>query len=316
MAGATGGEGRQRLALTGRRSPAWARTPGTGDVADHRAASRCRLRRCRASARVAVALLLGVACLPPPSAGIDPELHVNAGVAPAPLDGAPLAAEPGFAELSWNVDGVSHSASVWAPERRPRSAIVMLHGAIVVRAGMPRMEPLDVARRMLRCLAVPAFEGSDPLLIAPHSVDGQWWKKDDTAFVLGLVAAARERWPELASRSVITGYSNGGIAAWYFARLYPEWFSAAIPMAFNDMIVGPTRVPVYAIQGDKDELFPIEPVRAAVARERAQGVDVTLAERHRAGHMTPCEYAPELRDAGAWLEQHAFARGAEPPAAR
>jgi fermentation-respiration switch protein FrsA (DUF1100 family) len=161
---------------------------------------------------------------------------------------------------------------------------------------------------LLRCLAQPAFERLGALVIAPHGADGQWWKKEDTAFVLGLVAAARQRWPELATRSVVTGYSNGGIASWYFARLYPEWFSAAIPIAANDMIIGPTRVPVFAIQGDKDELFPIGPTRAAIQRERERGSDVTLAVRHRAGHMTPCAYLPELEVAGRWLESHAFVR--------
>ena len=47
-------------------------------------------------------------------------------------------------------------------------------------------------------------------------------------------------------------------------------------MAFDSSIVGETRLPVYAIQGDKDEQFAIEPVRAAVAALQAEGADVTL----------------------------------------
>lgn len=255
--------------------------------------------------------VLGASCGPPPlRAGIDPEIHVFAGVGPVPLDATPLAAEPGFREASWVVGGAPRSASLWLPEGPPRSVIVMLHGAVVRIAGAPVLEPPTVAVRMLRCLGQPAFAAQRSLVIAPHSADGQWWKNDDTAFVLGLVAAARQRWPGIGSRSAITGYSNGGIATWYFARLYPEWFSAAIPMAFNDMIVGATRIPVYAIQGDKDEMFEFEPVRAALARERARGTDVTLSVRHRAGHMTPCAYAPELSAAGQWLESYAFAQRA------
>lgn len=254
-------------------------------------------------------LALSMACGPPrPRAGVDPELHVVAGVQPAPLAADPLAREPGFGEASWSVDGTRRTASVWVPPARPRSLIVMLHGAIARIVGAPTIEPPTVARLLLRCLAQPAFAALQPLVIAPHSADGQWWKKEDTAFVLGLVAAVRQRWPELGSRSAVTGYSNGGIASWYFARLYPEWFSAAIPIAANDMIIGPTRLPVFAIQGDADELFPIEPTRAAVERERARGGDVTLAVRHRAGHMTPCAYRPELEDASRWLEAQAFAR--------
>ena len=256
-----------------------------------------------------VSLALATGCGPPrPRAGVDPELHVVAGVQAAPLAAEPLAREPGFGEVSWSVDGTTRGASLWLPEGRPRSLIVMLHGAIVRSVGAPTFEPPTVARLLLRCLAQPALAELRPLVIAPHSSDGQWWKKEDTAFVLGLVAAARQRWPELAARSVVTGYSNGGLASWYFARLYPEWFAAAIPIAANDMIIGAVRVPVYAIQGDKDELFPIAPTRAAIERERQRGSDVTLAVRHRAGHMTPCAYRPELESAGRWLEQHALAQ--------
>lgn len=256
-----------------------------------------------------VSLALAIGCGPPrPRAGVDAELHVVAGVQAAALAADPFVREPGFGEVSWSVDGITRTASVWVPEGRPRSLIVMLHGAIVRIVGTPTFEPPTVARMLLRCLAQPAFAELQPLVIAPHSAEGQWWEKEDTAFVLGLVAAARQRWPELAARSVVTGYSNGGIASWYFARLYPEWFSAAIPIAANDMIIGATRLPVYAIQGDKDELFPIEPTRAAVERERQRGSDVTLVVRHRAGHMTPCAYRPELESAGRWLEAHAFPR--------
>jgi poly(3-hydroxybutyrate) depolymerase len=258
---------------------------------------------------VGVSLALAAGCGPPrPRAGVDAELHVSAGVEAVRLSAEPLMREAGFGEASWRVGGTTRAASLWVPEGRPRSLIVMLHGAVVRFAGAPTTEPATAARLLLRCLAQPAFQALEPLIIAPHGADGQWWTKDDTAFVLGLLAAARQRWPELASRSAITGYSNGGIAAWYFARLYPEWLSAAVPIASNDMIIGPTPVPIYAIQGDKDELFPIAPTRAAIHRERERGADITLAVRHRAGHMTPCAYRPELEAAGHWLEQHAFAR--------
>ena len=109
---------------------------------------------------------------------------------------------------------------------------------------------------------------------------------------------------------VITGYSNGGIATWYFARLYPEYFAAAIPMAFNDTIVGETPLPIYAIQGEKDELFSIEDVRQAIGKLKTRGFDVTLHERYRARHMDVCAYHSDLEAAGQWLQEHAFPKAA------
>jgi predicted esterase len=124
--------------------------------------------------------------------------------------------------------------------------------------------------------------------------------------VLGLVQSAQARWPELKPRTVVMGYSNGGIGSWYFARLYPSFFSAAVPMAFNDTIVGETSIPIHAIAGEKDELFDIKRVRAAVAHAQSNGVDLVFVERYRATHMTPCAYRPELERARLWLETHAF----------
>lgn len=255
-----------------------------------------------------------LACVPPaPSA--EPEMRAEAGVAPAVVNLELLPQEPGSHEVSWELLGQGpRSARVWIPEgKRPGALVIALHGRVLKAPGRKSAGPEEQTRGLLGCLAVPALSRLDPLIIAPHGSDGQWWTRQDTELVLGLVAAARARWPELARRSVVLGYSNGGLGAWYFARLYPEYFAAAIPMAFSDEIVGPTRVPVYAIHGQKDELFPNEAVRAAVERARSAGTDVTYDERYRAGHMQPCAYLPELTRAGEWLEAHAFPKASRRP---
>jgi hypothetical protein len=253
--------------------------------------------------------MLLLACVPASKAPrLPPPVTATSGVRAAVLSFDELSWKPGLAELRWNVGSQGQrSATLWIPDvARPRSLVILLHGAIVGATRRRGGERGSWTRRLLSCLAAPALEALDPLIVAPESADGQWWKPFDTEFVLGLSAAARQRWPEVANRSVIMGYSNGGIATWYFARLYPEYFSAAIPLAFNDSIVGATPLPVFAIQGDKDELFPIAPIRAAIEAQKAQGVDVTLQERYRAGHMQACAYEPELALAALWLEQHAF----------
>jgi dienelactone hydrolase len=252
-------------------------------------------------------LLAGLACGPPPT---PPDLAttVESGVPAMALDPTLLRSAPGLSEARWNVSaGGVRSARVWMTKaRRPRTVVIVLHGAIPHEPRRREGQSQMATQHLINCLVAPALMDLDPVIIAPHSIDGQWWKRADTEFVLGLARAAQQRWPEAGRRRVIMGYSNGGIGTWYFARLYPEYFAAAIPMAFNDTIVGVTPLPVYAIQGEKDELFAIRPVRSAVAAARAAGVDVTLDERNRAGHMNACAYAPELARAARWLEQHAF----------
>lgn len=266
------------------------------------------------------------ACLPPSAESRAPEtLRVTAGVLPASVDLAPVVWQPGLSEYALAVAGQGQrSVTVWVPNTsRPRSVVLFLHGRVVrqygARSGLvPRVEPAHQrrlvpmpdgslwdgkrqARGALSCLVAPGLDALAPIVLAPISPDGEWWKEADTELVLGLIEAARRRWPEAAARSIVVGYSNGGIGTWFFARLYPEYFSAAVPMAFNDTIVGPSPLPIYAIHGAHDELFDAKAVgRAVRALERA-GQDVTYDEKYRGSHYQSCSYVPELSRAARWL---------------
>ena len=245
-------------------------------------------------------------CLPAAQAepGSAADLRVVGGVPGAILELGGVASAPGRAEYQLLVAGQgSRSAVVWMPEAPPRTLLVLLHGAVPGSAAGKSLDDLGPSRTLLECLAVPALEFLSPIIIAPRSPDGRWWNRSDTEYVLGLVSASRKRWPAAAAKSVILGYSNGGIGAWYFARLYPQYFAAAIPMAFNSEIIGPTQLPVYAIFGSKDELFDVALIEQALQAAVQRREDVTLNEKYRGSHFAPCSYVPELTSAGHWLEK-------------
>lgn len=238
------------------------------------------------------------------------ELRVTGGIPGAVVDVSSIRGQPGVAEYDLPVAGQgTRSVVVWLPETpEPRAMVLLLHGTVRERKGHAAGAQPGPSRLLVSCLAAPALGFLDPIILAPSSPTGQWWARSDTELVLGLVLAARDRWPAARTRSVILGYSNGGIGAWYFARLYPEYFRAAIPMAFNDTIVGPSTLPIYAIQGTKDEQFAFPAVRAAIQALHDQGQDVTLDEKYRGAHNAPCSYVPELGRAGHWLVDHVYAR--------
>ncbi|MDQ2643849.1 MAG: hypothetical protein M3020_08555 [Myxococcota bacterium] len=238
----------------------------------------------------------------------SPWFHAESGAAPAQVDLSPVRDQPGAAEYRLAVPGSpARSVEVWLPESGvPKLLVTFLHGAVARQRGK-RFGSEDVTRGLLRCLVVPALGALDPLVIAPRSADGEWWEESVTRFVIGLREAAFRRFPSVGRRHVVVGYSNGGIGAWYFARLYPEYFSAAIPIAANDTIAGETPLPVYAIHGTRDEVFPIAGVRASIhPLERSQG-NVRLVEKYRGGHYDPCGYVAELEGARAWLGQQGLA---------
>ena len=261
--------------------------------------SRRRWRRATARA-VTLGMLAAVwvACGPPPNRGLPNQSqspdHV---VAPASVDLGALQLEPGQSGVSVSVAGQgTRELAVWLPAAQgPHPLVIFLHGA-------DGGKWLLGSRGVLDCLVEPALEPIEPIILAPVSSSrGQWWTEEDIAFVLGLIGAARQRWSIRGEKPLLLGYSNGGIGTWFFARQYPDYFSAAIPMASNDSIVGATPLPVYAISGDRDELFPIADMRRAIAAAKATGQNVTLHEKYRGTHMKACSYLPELEAARDWV---------------
>jgi len=162
----------------------------------------------------------------------------------------------------------------------------------------------------LECLVAPAFAPVAPIIIAPQAEGGEWWNPPDTAYVLGLADAALRDWHVDAKRVVVMGYSNGGIGTWFFARLYPERFSAAIPMSSNHAIVGQSPLPIHAIHGSHDRLFDVEKVRERVQALKQAGFDVSLDVREGGQHEDACGYERQLEVAVAWLQSSVWKRPA------
>lgn len=230
-------------------------------------------------------------------------VEAAAGLQPANLSLAQVSLSPGLAEYELSVADEHRSIAVSMPEGGdPALVVVALHGAIP-RGSAVWGAPAQT-RGLLRCLIEPALRSLHPLIIAPRADDGEWWRSSNTQLVLGLAVAAGRRWPELGRRVVVLGYSNGGIGAWYFARLYPQYFAAAIPIASNDTVVGETPIPVFAIHGSNDEVFSSDLVHDAVDRLSKRGRDVTFIEKYRGTHLAPCSYVHELSLAGRWLDGH------------
>lgn len=219
---------------------------------------------------------------------------------PLELSLASLPLEPGISTLKVPVVGGERELVVSVPEEaaRPLPLVVFLHGA----------DASEHAKGMVRCLAEPGLEQVAPIIVAPLSEKGEWWGDADAGFVLGLVKAAKRDWPVRAERVVVAGYSNGGIGAWAYARLYPEAFSAAIPMASNETVMGETTIPVFVIHGTLDEMFPFAPIQARAEQLKQAGQPVTLAARYRAKHNDACKYKEELALAGKWLTDEVWTK--------
>jgi len=269
--------------------------------------------RVKAVSLAVLGVAAGCASTPAPavttSGGAGPGgVVMTANVAPLAIDLRAVDLNPGLRWVNLTSDApVQRRMMLVVPEGidrgGPRPLVIFLHGA----SGGARLSD------RLGCLVVPAFARVAPIVVAPEAEGGEWWNQPETALVLGVMDAAVRDWRARVDdkRVVVMGYSNGGIGAWFFARLYPEGLSAAIPMSANHGIVGDSPLPIRVIHGSNDRLFDVQKVRERVQATAQRGTNVTIQVREGGQHEDACGYEPELEAAVAWLENTVW----KPPAA-
>ena len=122
-------------------------------------------------------------------------------------------------------------------------------------------------------------------------------------------------------KTIVTGFSQGGIMAFAIAVTHPLKVGAAFPMAgwlppplvpltVDDPSIYP---PIHAMHGVDDEIIPVGPTRESVETLKGMGLDVELVEFAGVKH----EMTEEMNSLfHGWLSE-AVAReaGIEPPAA-
>jgi predicted peptidase len=153
----------------------------------------------------------------------------------------------------------------------------------------------------LRCLADPGFKKLNAIIFAPDAGEYYFWEEGNYSLILTLIEYAKKYWPIDESKIVVSGYSNGGIAAWFFGTNYPETFSAAIPMASINNYNKKLNIPFYVIHGENDELFPLSETQSLVNDLESEGADIRLVVVDGLSHYTPCSYDNSLRFASNWL---------------
>ena len=184
-----------------------------------------------------------------------------------------------------------------------RPLIITLHG---YSGGNP------LAHTFTDCYAEPGFESLDAIIISPNGYTIQWFHPDNVEMVLALVELASTHLPVDTSKIVVNGYSDGGNGAWWFSETYPNIFSAGIPMAsaygsyHSNGSARTISIPIYAIHGENDELFPLANIQDWINDTIDSGSDVTLDVAPGLTHVEPCSYIPYLENASDWLINYAW----------
>lgn len=218
---------------------------------------------------------------------------------------AQLEFHPGINDIE--MEG-SYSNTVWrfrvilpadASATNKRPLIMCLHG------GASIVDP--EIHTHTDCLEEPGLANLNPILLCPNSEGFIWYALPEQEKVLMLTSLVTEHLPVDANKVAIMGYSDGANGAWYYAQYFPEAYSAAIAISGSYNPVRPAiplkiDIPMYAIHGENDQLFPLETTQQYVDTTRTAGTNIEFVIAEGLEHYNPCAYVPYLMDAATWLE--------------
>ena len=159
----------------------------------------------------------------------------------------------------------------------------------------------EVYERYLRCLAEPGFADLNAIIFAPDNGEEEFWDYNNYTVILTLIEYSKKYWPIDENKIVVSGYSNGAIASWFFGINYPQIFSAAIPIAGTSNYANKLKIPFYVIHGTNDELFPVEDTIERVRVLTEFGSEIKLSTALGLSHFAPCSYVDKSREASSWV---------------
>ena len=76
--------------------------------------------------------------------------------------------------------------------------------------------------KYLRCLADPGFKKLNAIIFSPDAGEYYFWDENNFSLILTLIEYAKKYWPIDPDKIIVSGYSNGGIASWFFGTHYPK----------------------------------------------------------------------------------------------
>jgi predicted peptidase len=159
---------------------------------------------------------------------------------------------------------------------------------------------------MITELVGPALEELGALIAAPDCTATDWVQPESESDILKLLDAIHANYPIDSQRTLITGYSMGGLGVWHYAARYPERFRAAVVMAGippENALEIDWRIPLYVIHSHQDELMPIQPILNVLPRLQAKGVSIEFLPLNGITHFETYRFVQPLHSTVSWIEE-------------
>ena len=184
---------------------------------------------------------------------------------------------------------------------------VQLHGGVnrpSPNAQAPGRQPTPSGRAPNR------IEGEKQIYLHPSGwAAAQWWDEEQIDNILRAVDTLKRKYNIDETKIYITGISDGGTGVYYMALKEPNPWSSYLPlngslavlrnpdngadgeMHGNNLV----NAPLYVVNGENDQLYPVAQVEPHIVWLKRMGVDVMFRPQAGAQHNTawwPTERAP------------------------
>ncbi len=160
-------------------------------------------------------------------------------------------------------------------------------------------------RGVLTRLVEPALHDLGAIIVAPDCPGRGWTNALGREAVTTLVEHIRQVYPVDMRRTLVTGFSMGGIGTWYMAAHLPDMFKVAIPVAGIPLPAEEMAtihgIPLRVIHSRQDEICLIGRTETAVRELQKRGVDVQLITLVGLGHYEIEKYAGTLQSLVPWI---------------
>lgn len=202
-----------------------------------------------------------------------------------------------------SVDGRGQTYGLLIPKAAPEESgypmIVGLHYA----SPTPGLSPY-FGLGYVGQLVLPALQELNAMLVAPDCPDNTWTSSTSERLVTAVVAEVKKESKIDARRTLITGFSMGGIGTWFFAEKHPELFRGAIPVAARPPAAdAKPAMPVYVIHSRADQSQPFDATERAVRALEQQSANVTLVALDGVPHGDLPSYIEPLSSAIPWIRK-------------
>jgi predicted esterase len=182
---------------------------------------------------------------------------------------------------------------------------VQLHGGI----GRPGPQAARPGRPIAQH-APNRIPGEPQIYIYPSGwADQQWWDAEQVANIVRVVNDVKRKYNVDESRVCLTGISDGATGVYYIAMREPTLWSAVLPLNGSIAVLrnrangadgdlyGNNLVnkPLYVVNGEEDQLYPVWQVEPHIKWFKSLGVDLVFRPQAGAGHNTawwPTEREP------------------------